>query len=330
MHICCSALSLLPDAILIFATPNGYSLSSSVEVSRREAPATEILPANSQHHLFLQHYFTLRCWCQVCLSTCANCLGRCWIPMQGITWVLCGLMPHRLQMLSQIFHVRDCAQMHCRNYDNLLSLSPSKFILDKFSGYNQQEAANVAGTIYISALFFTTVAGSLIVRIQTCLPLWIIMSGGAHLWAQPLCSFQDFVGLRGIILLACTILTLPVSFILAFTNIYPLISTIWLGVAYSFVAVSLDPFECSIELTAKKCRLMYYHLTPAIHIRGRRGKSFRSETQTLLSATSSGSLKGFLGCCYVSSGWTCLGGILTRYLNHIHCGSTGLLSYLCT
>lgn len=60
-------------------------------------------------------------------------------------------------------------------------LSPSKFILDKFNGYSQQEAANVAGAIYISALVFTTVAGFLIVRIQTCFPLWIIMRGGAHL-----------------------------------------------------------------------------------------------------------------------------------------------------
>lgn len=84
-------------------------------------------------------------------------------------------------MLSQLFHVSDCAQMHCCTYDNLLSLSPSKFILDKFSGYSQQEAATVTGTIYITALVFTTVAGLLIVRIQTCLPLWIIMSGGAHL-----------------------------------------------------------------------------------------------------------------------------------------------------
>lgn len=74
------------------------------------------------------------------------------------------------------------------------------------------------------------------------------------------------MGLRGIILLACTILTLPVSAILAFTNISPLISTIWLGLAYSFVAVSLEPFDCSIELTTKKCWLLYDHLTHAIHV----------------------------------------------------------------
>lgn len=44
-----------------FSTPKGYSLSSSVEDSGREAPAIEILPANSLHHLFLQHHFTLCC-----------------------------------------------------------------------------------------------------------------------------------------------------------------------------------------------------------------------------------------------------------------------------
>lgn len=71
--------------------------------------------------------------------------------------------------------------MHCCNYDDPLSLSPSKFILDKFSGYSQQEAATVAGAVYMSALVFTTVAGLLIVRMYTCLPLWVIMSGGAHL-----------------------------------------------------------------------------------------------------------------------------------------------------
>ncbi|TWW81391.1 major facilitator superfamily domain-containing protein 1-like [Takifugu flavidus] len=100
----------------------------------------------------------------------------------------------------------------------------SKFILDKFSGYSQEEAANVAGTIYITALVFTTVAGCLI----------------------------DFVGLRGIILLACTILTLPVSAILAFTNVSPLISTLWLGLTYSFVAVSTWP---SIALVVPRATL---------------------------------------------------------------------------
>lgn len=144
------------------------------------------------------------------------------------------------------------------------------------------------------------------------------------------------MGLRGIILLACTILTLPVSAILAFTNIPPLISTIWLGLAYSFVAVSLDPLECSIEITTKKCRLMYGHLTPAIRVRGRRGKSFSSKTQTLLSpATSSGSLKGRLGCSYICPGvlsWMDMPGRHSDKIPELHPWRLyfGLLSYLCT
>uniref|UniRef100_H3C3X3 Lysosomal dipeptide transporter MFSD1 n=1 Tax=Tetraodon nigroviridis TaxID=99883 RepID=H3C3X3_TETNG len=89
----------------------------------------------------------------------------------------------------------------------------SKFFLDKFSGYSQQEANSVAGAVYICALVFTTVAGCLI----------------------------DFVGLRVIILLVCAVLTLPVLTVLAFTNIPPLICTILLGMIYSFVAASTWP-----------------------------------------------------------------------------------------
>lgn len=81
---------------------------------------------------------------------------------------------------------------------------------------------------------------------------------------------------------------------------------------------------------------MYDHLTPAIHVRGRRGKSFSSETQTLLSpATSSGSLKGSLGCSYVCPGvlsWMDMPGrhsdkILEPHPRWLY---IGLLSYLCT
>lgn len=170
MHVCCSALSLIPDAILIFPLLKvTLSLSSSVEDSGREVPATEILPTNAQHHLLLQHHFTLRCWCQVCRSACVNCQGRRWILMQGISWVLSGLIDHRCSLrFSTLGIVHRCTAVI------MTTLSPSKFILDKFSDYSQQEAANVAGAIYISALVFTTVAGSLIVRIQTCLSLWII------------------------------------------------------------------------------------------------------------------------------------------------------------
>lgn len=60
-------------------------------------------------------------------------------------------------------------------------LPPSKFFLDKFSGYSQQEATIVAAVIYICPLVFTTVAGCLIVRIAMCTPWRIIATGRARL-----------------------------------------------------------------------------------------------------------------------------------------------------
>lgn len=51
------------------------------------------------------------------------------------------------------------------------------------------------------------------------------------------------MGLRGIFAVACAVLTLPVFGLLAFTFVPPLVSTIWLGVTYSFAAVSLDQFS---------------------------------------------------------------------------------------
>lgn len=52
------------------------------------------------------------------------------------------------------------------------------------------------------------------------------------------CWVQDYVGLRGILASACAVLTLPVFGLLAFSYVPPLVSTIWLGVTYSFAAVS--------------------------------------------------------------------------------------------
>ena len=53
---------------------------------------------------------------------------------------------------------------------------------------------------------------------------------------------QDNVGLRGVFAVSCAVLTLPVFGLLAFTFVPPLVSTIWLGVTYSFAAVS-SPIE---------------------------------------------------------------------------------------
>ncbi|XP_066833980.1 major facilitator superfamily domain-containing protein 1-like [Anser cygnoides] len=87
----------------------------------------------------------------------------------------------------------------------------SKFIQDKYSGYTQQDAADIAGAVYDSSLVLSAAAGILI----------------------------DHVGLRGIFAVSCAALTLPVFTLLAFTSVPPLVSTTWLGITYSFAAASM-------------------------------------------------------------------------------------------
>lgn len=114
------------------------------------------------------------------------------------------------------------------------------------------------------------------------------------------------MGLRAIILLTCTVLTLPVPAVLAFTNVPPLISTIWLGLTYSFVAVSLDSFQCINELTMKTCWAMSVCppvRPPVFHPLSVSGNRFSREAQTLFSgATSTGSSKRIPGCSYICPG----------------------------
>lgn len=141
-------------------------------------------------------------------------------------------------------------------------VSSSKFFLDKFSGYSQQETSNITGAIYLCGLFFAAVAGALIVRTWTRVPLWILTNGGARGWGLSLCCLQDFVGLRAVILLLCAILMVPVLTFLAFTNIPPLVCTIWMGIVYSFVVVSLDLDFLRISLEMRKILqifLFYYY-----------------------------------------------------------------------
>ncbi|XP_041086102.1 major facilitator superfamily domain-containing protein 1 isoform X3 [Polyodon spathula] len=89
----------------------------------------------------------------------------------------------------------------------------SKFIQDKYSGYSQREAAYIAGAVYDSSLVLSATVGILI----------------------------DSVGLRGVFAVGCAVLTLPVFALLAFTFVPPLVSTLWLGVTYSFAACCEDP-----------------------------------------------------------------------------------------
>lgn len=100
----------------------------------------------------------------------------------------------------------------------------SKFIQDKYSGYSQKEAAYIAGAVYDSSLVLSAAVGILI----------------------------DYVGLRGVFALLCAVLTLPVFGLLAFTFVPPLISTIWLGITYSFAAASMWP---SIPLVVPQATL---------------------------------------------------------------------------
>uniref|UniRef100_A0A8C7XIK4 Im:7160594 n=1 Tax=Oryzias sinensis TaxID=183150 RepID=A0A8C7XIK4_9TELE len=100
----------------------------------------------------------------------------------------------------------------------------SKFIQDKYGNYSQKEAAYVAGAVYDSSLVLSASVGILI----------------------------DYVGLRGIFALTCAVLTLPVFGLLAFTFVPPLVSTIWLGVTYSFAAASMWP---SIPLVVPQATL---------------------------------------------------------------------------
>ncbi|XP_053327142.1 major facilitator superfamily domain-containing protein 1-like [Spea bombifrons] len=100
----------------------------------------------------------------------------------------------------------------------------SKFIQDKYDGYDQQTAAYIAGAVYDSSLVLSAAVGILI----------------------------DYVGLRGVLAVLCAVLTLPVFALLAFTFVPPLVSTLWLGVTYSFAAASMWP---SIPLVVPQATL---------------------------------------------------------------------------
>ncbi|XP_073504292.1 lysosomal dipeptide transporter MFSD1-like [Phyllobates terribilis] len=100
----------------------------------------------------------------------------------------------------------------------------SKFIQDKYDGYDQQTASYIAGAVYDSSLVLSAAVGILI----------------------------DYVGMRGVLAVLCAVLTLPVFALLAFTFVPPLVSTLWLGVTYSFAAASMWP---SIPLVVPQATL---------------------------------------------------------------------------
>ncbi|XP_033628310.1 major facilitator superfamily domain-containing protein 1-like [Asterias rubens] len=90
----------------------------------------------------------------------------------------------------------------------------SKFIRDKY-GYSEDSPipGYLAGAVYDVSLVLSPFLGALI----------------------------DIIGMRGLLALTCALATIPVFGLLAFTTVFPLVSTLWLGVTYSFAAASLWP-----------------------------------------------------------------------------------------
>ncbi|KAJ7305779.1 hypothetical protein JRQ81_010145 [Phrynocephalus forsythii] len=141
-----------------------------------------------------------------------------------------------IQQESKKVRVQDVRQLPLRYWLLVLTImffyngvfpfvaDASKFIQDKYPGYSQREAAYIAGAVYDSSLILSAAIGILI----------------------------DYVGLRGLFAVGCAVLTLPAFALLAFTFVPPLVSTIWLGITYSFAAASMWP---SIPLVVPQATL---------------------------------------------------------------------------
>ncbi|ELU06449.1 hypothetical protein CAPTEDRAFT_21878 [Capitella teleta] len=88
----------------------------------------------------------------------------------------------------------------------------SKFIQDKYH-YDSKTSAYMAGAVYDISMVLSPFLGFII----------------------------DRIGMRGYLASGCALLTIPVFGLLAFSNVHPLVSTLWLGVTYSFAASSMWP-----------------------------------------------------------------------------------------
>lgn len=92
----------------------------------------------------------------------------------------------------------------------------SKFIHDKYGerySLNEKTSAYIAGAVYDVSMIISPFLGGMI----------------------------DIIGKRGILAFLCAFLTIPVFGLLAFSMVYPLVATFWLGVTYSFAAASMWP-----------------------------------------------------------------------------------------
>ncbi|XP_061182017.1 major facilitator superfamily domain-containing protein 1-like [Saccostrea echinata] len=88
----------------------------------------------------------------------------------------------------------------------------SKFIHMKYK-MNKDVSAYIAGAVYDVSMILSPFLGGVI----------------------------DIIGKRGILALLCALLTIPLFGLLAFTKVYPLVCTLWLGITYSFAAASMWP-----------------------------------------------------------------------------------------
>ncbi|ESN95555.1 hypothetical protein HELRODRAFT_193538 [Helobdella robusta] len=88
----------------------------------------------------------------------------------------------------------------------------SKFIQDKY-GYSQKDASYVSGAVYYLSMVLSPFLGYVV----------------------------DIIGKRGVLTFACAILTTPVFILLAVTDLFPIILTLWLGLTYSLAAASMWP-----------------------------------------------------------------------------------------
>ncbi|KAL4236248.1 hypothetical protein ACF0H5_004635 [Mactra antiquata] len=88
----------------------------------------------------------------------------------------------------------------------------SKFIKTKY-GFNDKTSAYISGSVYDVSMIMSPFLGGII----------------------------DIIGKRGYLAIGCAVLTIPVFGLLAFTTVFPLVSTIWLGITYSVAAASMWP-----------------------------------------------------------------------------------------
>lgn len=92
----------------------------------------------------------------------------------------------------------------------------SKFIQKKYGekfSLDEKKSSYISGAVYDVSMFLSPFLGGLI----------------------------DVVGRRGYLAMLCSVLTIPVFGLLAFTDWFPLIPILWLGITYSFAAASMWP-----------------------------------------------------------------------------------------